>query len=105
MIVEEEVVHLHVEHHHVGCSQLVLSGLYHLDLLAEHVHLTERHVSLHSGPVLELTLLPLEESTGFATSFSSIFEALLESSAEVHHLYLKNKIIKKIEILRLKIID
>ena len=48
LIVEEEIVHLQVQDHHVGSSQVLLSSLDHGDLLAQHAGLTETHVSLHS---------------------------------------------------------
>jgi hypothetical protein len=41
LVVQEQVVHLDVEHHQVGSSQLLLSSLYHGNLLAEHVCLAE----------------------------------------------------------------
>jgi hypothetical protein len=80
LVVQEEVVHLDVEHHHVGGGQVLLSGLNHHNLLAEHVELTERHLRLHSFPVLLLASILVEKSLRFST----VLETLFESSAEVH---------------------
>jgi hypothetical protein len=47
LIVQQQVVDLHVKQHHVSSGQFLLSGLNHGDLLSKHARLTERHVSLH----------------------------------------------------------
>ena len=77
LVVQEEVVHLQVQDHQVGSSQILLSSLYHGDLLAENAGLTESHVTLHFRPVLKLASLSL-------VCFPPILEALFESIE--HHL-------------------
>ena len=83
-LVQQEPIHLNVHHQHVGCSKLHLLCLYHEHLTSKHCHLTEIHMSLHSGEVFErpswkfASLVPVE-----CTSF----ETLMESSTEKHFLF------------------
>lgn len=77
LVVQEQVVHLQVQDHHVGSSQILLSSLNHGNLLSKSASLTESHVTLHSRPVLKLASLSL-------VCFPTILEALFESIE--HHL-------------------
>ena len=78
LVVQKQIVHLDIEHHHVGGGQLSLRCLDHHHLLGQTIHLTEGHVRVHSLPLVKI----LFRTTGEEPF--RILEPLFESSIEHH---------------------